>query len=113
MSSGWIGVDFDGTVAEYYGWKDPRNGTPIPAMVARIKKWLSEGRTVKIFTARVCYNDMQGERAGVEAWCLEHIGQKLEVTCEKDYGMIELYDDRAVGVEMNTGRLLNESTRGM
>jgi hypothetical protein len=29
----------------------------------------------------------------------------------KDFGMIELYDDRAVQVEINTGRLMGQSTR--
>jgi hypothetical protein len=28
----------------------------------------------------------------------------LEVTCVKDFAMIELWDDRAVGVLMNTGQ---------
>ena len=39
-------------------------------------------------------------------WCLEHIGQALPVTCIKDFEMIELWDDRAVAVETNTGKVL-------
>lgn len=42
--------------------------------------------------------------AMIKAWCLEHLGQELEVTCSKDYGMILLYDDRAVQIIPNTGR---------
>ena len=54
MSRGWIGVDLDGTLAEYNGWQGPANiGAPIPAMVERVKAWLEEGRDVRIFTARV------------------------------------------------------------
>ena len=39
-----------------------------------------------------------------------YIGQELEVTHMKDYAMVELWDDRAVSVEKNTGRAvtLNE-----
>lgn len=46
MSSqqGWIGVDLDGTLAHYDGWKGADHiGEPIPAMVERVKQWLSEG----------------------------------------------------------------------
>jgi hypothetical protein len=41
-------------------------------------------------------------------WCQKHIGQRLEVTCTKDYGMIELWDDRAVQVVANTGITVSE-----
>jgi len=43
----------------------------------------------------------------IAAWCKLHIGQVLPLTCTKDYGMIELWDDRAVQVEMNTGRRMD------
>jgi len=39
----------------------------------------------------------------IEEWCRQHIGQVLEVTNVKDFGMIELWDDRAIQVESNTG----------
>ena len=39
--SGWIGVDLDGTLAHYDGWKGIEHvGPPIPAMLARVKYWL-------------------------------------------------------------------------
>lgn len=116
--SGWIGVDLDGTLAEYYGWKGGDHiGAPVPMMVARVKRWLEEGIEVRIFTARVCVVDaVSGEsgltatqefadqqRALIEAWCKEHIGQKLKVTAQKDFAMVELWDDRAIPVIMNTG----------
>lgn len=51
---GWIGVDLDGTLAEYHGWPpDGSIGAPIPAMIERVKQWLDEGKDVRIFTARV------------------------------------------------------------
>ena len=51
---GWIGVDLDGTLAEYDKWVSPTHiGKPILRMVKRVQKWLAEGRQVKIMTARV------------------------------------------------------------
>jgi len=53
--SGWIGVDLDGTLATYGGWKGPDDiGAPVPAMMKRVKRWIGEGREVRIFTARAC-----------------------------------------------------------
>ena len=52
--SGWIGVDLDGTLAEYTGWKGIDHvGKPVPAMVKRVKDWIAKGQDVKVFTARV------------------------------------------------------------
>lgn len=98
----WIGVDLDGTLAQYGGWKGPDTiGEPVPAMKARVMKWLNEGAEVRIFTARAAIPE---QVAPVEAWCKRHLGVVLPVTNVKDFGMIELWDDRAVGVELNTGR---------
>lgn len=122
--SAWIAVDFDGTLAEYNGWDGDNLGKPIAPMVNRVKKWLAEGLTVKIFTARVGCSGLTSDvaednadfanhqREIITQWCIEYIGQALEVTATKDFGMIELYDDRAIQVEMNTGRIIGHSTRG-
>lgn len=107
---GWIGVDLDGTLAEYDHWRGEAHiGTPVPRMVARVKRWRRAGREVRIFTARVCADggdarDVATVRRYIEAWSLKHLGEVLPVTNVKDYGMIELWDDRAVSVEKNTGR---------
>lgn len=102
--SGWIGVDLDGTLAHYDGFKGADViGRPIPKMVERVQQWLKEGKEVRIFTARVCYGDKNGSRKHIEEWCWRNIGQVLKVTNEKDYGMIELWDDRCVQVIPNTG----------
>ncbi len=122
MSMGWIGVDLDGTLAYYDRWRGPYHiGEPIPAMLARVKKWIAEGREVRIFTARVeggtAALTMGGEDrdrsqhvASVErcirAWCKKHIGHELPVTCKKDFGMIELWDDRCIQLIPNTGRTI-------
>lgn len=101
----WTGVDLDGTLAVYHTGDGIRGiGPPIPEMVERVKGWVRSGRVVKIFTARA-YQDPHGEqRRMIEKWCLNHIGYALEVTCTKDFEMVELWDDRAVQVVPNTGK---------
>jgi hypothetical protein len=109
---GWIGVDLDGTVAEYHGWvEDGKIGKPVPKMLARVKRWLKEGKHVKIVTARVAADHDGSERRKIQAWCQEHLGRALEITNKKDYGMIELWDDRAVEVRTNTGEPVNLQRR--
>ena len=114
--NGWIGVDFDGTLAEYNGWKGPTHlGIPIAPMVARVHKWLEDGREVRIFTARVYAppNDAEAQKNAalgllhIQDWCERHIGCILPITCTKDYGMIELWDDRCVQVTANTGERMD------
>lgn len=104
----WIGVDFDGTLAEYRYYTNIKNpGPPVKEMVNRVKEWLSQGTVVKIFTARVCSlqskEAIAEQRKMIEEWCVLHIGQKLEITNEKDFNMVELWDNRAVGVIENRG----------
>ena len=101
-SGGWIGVDLDGTLAEHHEWvHETHIGKPIPLMLERVKRWISEGRRVKIMTARA---DRPTAVYAIERWCLQHIGIVLEVTNTKDYAMIELWDDRAIQVVPNTGK---------
>jgi hypothetical protein len=103
-ASGWIGVDFDGTLAEYHGYvPGGRFGEPIPLMMERVRGWVAERVTVKIVTARAADPD---EARKVQDWCEQHGLPRLEVTDKKDFAMIELWDDRAVTVEFNTGRSL-------
>lgn len=100
-AGGWIGVDLDGTLAHYTGWKGPDSiGEPIPLMVARVKQWLGMGTTVKIFTARACVPE---QIPPIQAWLKRHGLPDLEITNVKDFGMIELWDDRCVQVRTNTG----------
>jgi len=151
-SSGWIGIDLDGTLAEYGKWQGVDHiGAPIPLMVARVKRMIAEGINVRIYTARVHGHgspilegaserraaiknlqemretaeaeqvaEIDGQIANLEAegqvdvitpiqdWCEEHLGKRLPVTNVKDFGMIQCYDDRAVQVEMNTGRIVGD-----
>lgn len=106
---GWIGVDLDGTIAFYDTWKGVEHiGDPIPRMMDRVKAWVTEGKIVKIFTARVSGdNPKHIERATryIQDWCELNGLPRLEVTCRKDYAMTQLWDDRAIQVEENTGRV--------
>jgi hypothetical protein len=115
--NGWIGVDLDGTLAHYEGWQGPEHiGPPVPRMVDRVKAWRSEGWTVKIFTARVSTPDEKEAIrviSAIRAWCYQHLGEYLPITNVKDYGMVELWDDRAVQVEQNTGVAVGHSTRNL
>ncbi len=109
--AGWIGVDFDGTLCRYSGWEGPDSvGEPVPAMVERVKRWLDNGYEVRIVTARVSHPEQALiARHAIEEWCLKHIGTELEVTCCKDFDMIELWDDRSIHVVPNTGLALGMS----
>ena len=126
MKDGWVGVDLDGTLAEYHGWVNTFHiGEPIPSMVERVKKWISDGIEVRIFTARIDgggaaskmgvdpdvvkkYEDVAAITEMIQNWTESHIGVRLPVTCKKDYAMIVLYDDRCIQVEKNTGRIIGE-----
>lgn len=101
MSPGWIGVDLDGTLAYYDGWKGAEHiGAPIPAMMERVKAWLEQGIEVRIFTARAGFENGVWP---IKVWLKIQGLPPLMVTNVKDSNMIELWDDRAVRVKMNTG----------
>ena len=108
----WIGVDFDGTLVRYDPGQGNAIGAPIAPMVDRVKAWLRSGKyKVKIFTARAGAGDdrYRAQQALlVRRWCLQNLGEVLEVTATKDYDMIELWDDRAIGVVPNEGLLVED-----
>lgn len=103
----WVGIDLDGTLAEYNGWKGIEHiGRPIMPIVYLIQSLVANGIKVRIFTARC----QEGPKAieYITKWCYDYVGLALPVTDKKDFGLIAIIDDRATGVEMNTGRLLTE-----
>jgi FMN phosphatase YigB (HAD superfamily) len=108
----WIGFDLDKTLAKYSSGMAERFeiGEPIKRMVAKVKSYLRDGYEVRIFTARANKRegwDHERQIKAIEKWTKEQFGEKLKVTCEKDFEMICFYDDRAVRVEEDTGRLLS------
>lgn len=100
---GWIGVDLDGTLAHYTDWKGENHiGEPIPEMMDRVKNWLACGIKIKIFTARACLPE---QIPPIQLWLNKHGIGHLEITNQKDFGMIELWDDRCIRIVTNTGKI--------
>lgn len=99
--SEWIGVDFDGVLATYEIMQGKQLGEPVSAMIQRVKSWHNEGKVVRVFTARA--GDGVQKKA-VEDWLAEQGLAWVEVTNVKAFGMVELWDDRAVRVRKNTGK---------
>lgn len=106
---GWIGVDLDGTLAIYDGWKGPEHiGEPIIPMLQRVKQWTKKGQEVRIFTARA---SDPAQIPPIKAWLKANGLPDLTVTCSKDFGMSVLYDDRCVQVLSNTGVTLESQLK--
>lgn len=131
---GWIGVDFDKTLAYYDKYEGAAVvGEPIKPMVELVRTFIEAGKEVRIFTARVWpitsvirpesnfnatylpnfgqeMSDAVNAAIAIRTWCFKEFGRILPITCVKDPSMIELYDDRAVQVEANTGNIIGYST---
>lgn len=120
----WIAVDLDGTLAHYNGWVGPEHiGKPIKHIIERVKQRLAIGDVdIRIFTARVARTSIKNNNNGlvdddefadkqvkiIKSWCLEHLGEELEVTATKDFGCIEIWDDIAKQVIKNKGVMLED-----
>lgn len=125
MSEGWVGFDLDGTLVVYDEWRGAMHiGEPIPSMVNLVKKYLEKGTEVRIVTARVSGLDLapigspEYKEAGacaeaISAWSLRTFGRFLQITCSKDFNMLLLYDDRAIQVETNTGRIIQDGNNAL
>lgn len=100
----WIGVDFDGCLAHYTEWKGDTVGEPIPLMVDRVKKWVAEGKNVKILTARTTSESHKN----IDLWMDKHFKFRLNITNIKDSNMEVLWDDRCVQVDKNEGTSIVE-----
>lgn len=104
-----VAVDLDRTLAKHTTWKGKDHiGDPIPAMVERVKKWLSDGVKVVIFTARA--NEPENIPP-IRKWLREHLGTELPVTNKKLSTFSEIWDDRAVKVQPNTGRVMSRGVK--
>jgi hypothetical protein len=111
--SGWYGFDLDGTLANdsNLGVFSPYIiGPPIPAIVDLINQHLAEGKTCKIFTARVHLHDPVKKQAMINR-IQDYLEKecklpRLEVTNVKTTSLRALYDDRAFHVIRNTGIIL-------
>lgn len=103
---GWIGVDLDGTLAQYNAGQGAAIGKPLTPMVKRVKAWCKAQKEVRIFTARA--ETLKGKRA-VENWLKENGLPALAVTNIKDSKMMELWDDKAIRVNKMAAHLVKDA----
>lgn len=96
----WIGVDLDGTLAEYHGSMGKRIGQPVASMLALVRSLIDQDIEVRIFTARASDPDQQ---PAIKGWLKRHNLEQCEVTNIKDFDCHLILDDRAVRVEWNKG----------
>ena len=112
----WFGFDLDGTLSFHPspGTVDAGLGLPIKGEAYDMFiKYCMGSERVKIVTARayMANPDRDKEIASIHEWLKEHCPKPchdLEITSEKDYLMIKLYDDRAVQVIRDTGEIVRE-----
>ena len=113
----WVGFDLDGTLATYDKWRGVAHiGDLVKPMCDLIKKLHSDGKDVKIVTARVAPREDGSHllaRAFIARWCKDNLGFIPPITHEKDALMETLYDDRVHAVEPNTGKVLNKRSINM
>lgn len=93
----WIGFDLDKTLAMHQEGQ-AGIGKPIPDRVARLKRYVDAGTKVKIFTARAA---IPSDIPVVKEWMRKNGLPALEVTNEKDPGLIKIIDDKAEYVTPN------------
>lgn len=104
----WVGFDYDGTLFTHTTEDNPVVGEPIKPMIERLKTLLNQGIRCKILTARVSSieKNVQFQERVIRKSLVKEVGEKaanIEVTAEKDYLMMEFYDDRARQVIKDTG----------
>lgn len=102
------GVDLDGTLAEYDGWKGEGHvGKAIPKMLDRVKKWIDDGIRIVIFTARA--QDPE-KIPDIKEWLKNNGLEGLEITNIKTHDISRIYDDRAIQVRRNEGSLIGDES---
>jgi len=104
MSNGWIGVGLDGTLAHVM--TDCKNGEigPVnPVAMSLLKNILGTGVRIKIVTPRVAFpvcdcgsmndriREAQDQKFKIQAWLARHGLPELEITCQIDLDMTELW----------------------
>jgi hypothetical protein len=90
-----IGLDLDGTLAQYTGNPD-EIGPPYDGAVEFVRHLADRGGEPFILTARCGF---EGGKEAVEGWLKEHGFPRMEVTDEKPPEMSVLLDDRAVAAD--------------
>lgn len=101
----WIGVDLDGTLAEFNGWKGPEHiGPPIPHVVDCVRYLMTKlNFDVRVFTSRA---EVPEQVKPIRTWLIaQGLPADMPITCTKHRGLLALIDDRSIGVKFNTGVL--------
>jgi len=96
----WIGVDLDGTLAEYHGSMGKAIGRPILPMLEMVQALLRSGIEVRIFTARASDPD---QIPAIRQWLGWHGLAGCAVTNVKDFDCHLIIDDRAARAVWNRG----------
>jgi hypothetical protein len=110
-------TDFHKTLAEYdhenQHTEDFDNMAPVEKMVNRVKTWLANGEKVTVFSAAANpENDWDGRiQRGIGDWTETHIGERLPVTAIKSADFTDMWDDKGVAVEPNTGKRLSKKPK--
>jgi len=100
-----ISVDLDGTLAKYHEFiSETHIGDPIPLMLFRVQRWIAQGKDVVIFSARA--RTPEAIKA-IEDWTEKHCGKRLRATNIKETTFEVMYDDRAIRIKTNTGKILS------
>lgn len=98
-----VGVDLDKTLAIYHEWQGPDViGPPIQPMLDMVRQMIANGHQVVIFSRRA--NDPTNVPF-ISQWLDSH-GLDCEITAIKSRDMEYIFDDDAICVEANTGRIL-------
>lgn len=105
-----IYLDLDKTLAEYESkWRAQRIGPIIPKMLDNVKKWLSKGYKVVIFSARLSHSggDLEKQIKMIQTFLRENGLENLDMTCIKKTEATHFIDDKAYHCVPNTGEILN------
>lgn len=101
--TGWIGFDFDGTLAKFPFPAGLAGGEPIEPMWVLAAYYIGQGYEVRIVTARAMY---PGQVENIRNWLTYYGKPQLPIQAHKDYEMLLLFDDRVATVATNTGEVL-------
>lgn len=100
-----IGLDLDGTIAEYNGWKGISYiGNPIQPIIDAALEKEKEGYEIIILTARAA--DPRSIPI-IKNWLRNHNLPNWRITDRKDSSMKEIWDDLAKTVKFNEGTFLH------
>jgi hypothetical protein len=118
----WIGVDLDGTLFKIIDHQPPfKLGPAIPEMLARVRLWVKERKTVKILTARCAWSAEEAKAMGSPPSCYpkaqrrdirKHLAMyglaHLEIRNKLDPYCVEIWNDRAIRVDRDEGTVSHQ-----